>query len=41
MKAWDAARVAAGAGATLLVRPGEERPDGGPSCAVIDSRRVG
>ena len=41
MKVWDAARIAAAAGARLLAEPDRARAAGGPSCAVIDSRRVG
>jgi UDP-N-acetylmuramoyl-tripeptide--D-alanyl-D-alanine ligase len=40
MKAWDSARVAAAAGATLLTEPDGARAGSGPSRAVIDSRRV-
>jgi len=40
MRAWDAARVAAAAGATLLSDPQGARSGIGPSRAVIDSRRV-
>ncbi len=40
MKAWDAARVAAASGATLLAEPDGSRAGSGPSRAVIDSRRV-
>jgi UDP-N-acetylmuramoyl-tripeptide--D-alanyl-D-alanine ligase len=41
MRSWDAAHVAAAAGATLLAQPSGGRARGGPSRAVIDSRRVG
>jgi UDP-N-acetylmuramoyl-tripeptide--D-alanyl-D-alanine ligase len=40
MRGWDAARVAAAAGATLLTEPDGARAGSGPSRATIDSRQV-
>jgi UDP-N-acetylmuramoyl-tripeptide--D-alanyl-D-alanine ligase len=40
MRAWDAARIAAAAGATLLGEPTGERAEQGPLRATIDSRHV-
>jgi UDP-N-acetylmuramoyl-tripeptide--D-alanyl-D-alanine ligase len=41
MRSWDAARIAAAAGATLLREPAGSRTQSGPLRAVIDSRLLG